>query len=233
MTSATQGYRDEDYNSDLEDTVRRPISVAQLLEREGYQAAAREAMARRTLTGVAAGAVLVFSAVVGGLLLHPSGTGANNTLASGAQNGDFSPPNGGAVPASSSSAPQSSAPTDTGSSVQPVANLSTTTTPAPAPHNTHGTGAPSGSTGTRASTSTPTQGTATQPTNPTSASSSPTTQSTTAPTSSTSSTSPANSSTSTNGSASPNTSTSANGGLLGTVGNVVSGVTQPVFNWFG
>ena len=92
MSSATNG----DYDDDLgHGYLRRPISVAQLLEREGYRPAARSRATRRALTGVAAGAVLALGAVVGTLLLnHASGNSAGDTLASGANIGDVVLSNG-------------------------------------------------------------------------------------------------------------------------------------------
>jgi len=92
VSSATNG----DYDDDLgHGYLRRPISVAQLLEREGYRPAARSRATRRALTGVAAGAVLALGAVVGTLLLnHASGNTAGDTLASGANIGDVMLSNG-------------------------------------------------------------------------------------------------------------------------------------------
>src|SRR5882724_5585530 len=86
VSSATNG----DYDDDLgHGYIRRPISVAQLLEREGYRPAARSRATRRALTGVAAGAV------VGSLLLnHASGNSAGDTLAAGSNIGDVMLSNG-------------------------------------------------------------------------------------------------------------------------------------------
>lgn len=82
MNSAT----DRDY--DLEATVRHPISVAQLLEREGFRPTERSRAARRALSGVTAGAVLALGAVVSTLFLnHGTRTTSGDTLASGAQSG--------------------------------------------------------------------------------------------------------------------------------------------------
>src|SRR5437660_1635051 len=51
----------------------RPISVGELLRREGHQGESHDSQARRALGGVAVGAVLAFGAVVGGLVLHNAG----------------------------------------------------------------------------------------------------------------------------------------------------------------
>lgn len=77
MNSATDG--DTDYLA--VEYLRRPISVAELLEREGYSPAGRRA-ARRALSGVTAGAVLALGAVVGTLFFHGERT-AGDSLATG------------------------------------------------------------------------------------------------------------------------------------------------------
>jgi hypothetical protein len=76
---------DSDYDDDLgHGYIRRPISVAELFEREGYRPAMRSKATKRALSGVAAGAVLALGAVVGSLLLNHGGTTtAGDTLASG------------------------------------------------------------------------------------------------------------------------------------------------------
>ncbi|HEX3590877.1 MAG TPA: hypothetical protein VHV74_14695 [Pseudonocardiaceae bacterium] len=100
MNSATDG--DTDYLA--VEYLRRPISVAELLEREGYTPAGRRA-ARRALCGVTAGAVLALGAVVGTLFFHGERT-AGDSLASGglAQSG------GDIVLAETSSGPAAATP---------------------------------------------------------------------------------------------------------------------------
>lgn len=62
----------------------RMIPVSELLNRERPGSAVPDSQARRTLGGVAAGAVLAFSAVVGGFLLHhPHESGALSGDATG------------------------------------------------------------------------------------------------------------------------------------------------------
>ncbi len=78
---------DSDSTEDFGIPFRRPISVAQLLEREGFRPADRTRATRRALTGVAAGAVLTVGAVVGSLFLNHGQTAPRDTLASGSQSG--------------------------------------------------------------------------------------------------------------------------------------------------
>jgi hypothetical protein len=236
VSLATNG----DYDDDLgHGYLRRPISVAQLLEREGYRPAARSRATRRALTGVAAGAVLALGAVVGSLLLnHASGNTAGDTLASGSKIGDVVLSNGAHQQAIAPS-PKTDQAGQVGSAAvadttqpqivqnggqaatKPVTRLSTvpaqtgrTTAATPVtPNTTQSTPATSGTSTTPAapSGSTPAPSTSTSPP--------PSTPTTQAP--------PASSS----------GSSSGGGGLLGTVTGTLTGtlnsVTQPVFSWFG
>jgi hypothetical protein len=93
---------DGDSTEELETAIRRPISVAQLLEREGFRPASRARTTRRALSGVAAGAVLTVGAVVGGLFLNHGQTSGRDTLATAGldkSGGDvvLSESNGGAI----------------------------------------------------------------------------------------------------------------------------------------
>lgn len=82
MGFATAGNSDGWPTDDLGTTIRHPISVAALLEREGFEPVRRRA-ARRALSGVAAGAVLTLGAVVGSLFLNHGRTTTGDTLAAG------------------------------------------------------------------------------------------------------------------------------------------------------
>ncbi len=234
MSLATDG----DYDDDLgHGYLRRPISVTELLEREGYRPAARSRATRRALTGVAAGAVLALGAVVGSLLLnHATGSTAGDTLASGSS-GDIVL-NHGHSPAVVAPAAKS----------QPATNGTTTSSNSAQPKVTQG--------GGRGVSSHPvvvvpvqkpvtapvtTQSTQSAPTAPTSTSTLSSTAPATGgtPSTSTSTTAPATSTPATS-TTSPSTGTSSstsNGGLLGAVTGTLTGtldsVTQPVFNWFG
>jgi len=237
VSSATNG----DYGDDLgHGYLRRPISVAQLLEREGYRPAARSRATRRALTGVAAGAVLALGAVVGTLLLnHTSGNSAGDTLASGANIGDVMLSNGNHQQAVAPAPKTHPAIGQVGDAA--VANTTqpqivqnggqaatkpvnrTATTPAspnlftPATPNT-----------TQSTPATPNTGTSTPVTPATSSSTSTTPATSAAPPTATTPAQPAP----TTGS-----SSSGGGGLLGTVTGTLAGtlnsVTQPVFGWFG
>ena len=234
MSSATDG----DYDDDLgHGYIRRPISVAQLLEREGYRPAVRSRATRRALTGVAAGAVLALGAVVGSLLLNHAGdNAAGNTLASGSTGADIVLSNHQPAP-SQTSAAQTSAATQNG-----TAAISNTTQPQVVQNGGHGvTSHPKtvqrpGSAGgvTVASPSTPaTPGTSAAPA--TSTTPAAPVAGTTTPDTSTS----AGGNTPPAASSSPSTPTSSgsSGGLLGNVTGTLTGtlssVTQPVFSWFG
>jgi hypothetical protein len=227
-----------DYDDDLgHGYLRRPISVAQLLEREGYRPAARSRATRRALTGVAAGAVLALGAVVGSLLLnHASGNTAGDTLASGSNVGDVMLSNGShqqvvapkALPAGGQVGDAAVANTTQPQIVQKGGQAATkpvtkvATPPARANVLTPAT--------TNSTQSTPVTSGSASTAPVTSATSSSATPSTTAnpPTS----TAPATATPSTGSS-----SSSGGGGLLGTVTGTLAGtlnsVTQPVFNWFG
>lgn len=236
MSFSTDGGYD-----DLDDapTIRRPISVAQLLEREGYRPASRSRTTRRALTGVAAGAVLALGAVVGSLLLnHATGNSAGNTLASGsAGSADIVLSNQqpaatqnqqpaardqqqiGTAAIAASTQPQGvRTGTTHRAATNPAQQQQQSTAPA-APTTTQSTQSAPVSTST---TSTAPTGTSSSAATPPSSASTPTSQQQ-APTDATSSTT--------------NSNNSSNGGLLGAVTGTVTGtlnsVTQPVFNWFG
>jgi hypothetical protein len=221
---------------------RGPISVAQLLEREGFQPASRSRTTRRALTGVAAGAVLALGAVVGSLLLNHGTANTNgDTLASGsqaggdivlAQNGQSS----SAATAASSGTAQSTTPADqaapadaSNNTAQVVQNgstgkitINTRTSTATA---RKATTAPSTTSGGNASSGPATTAPAPSSTPTASSTPTPSPQSSAAPTS-----------TSGNGNTSGATSatpTSANNSLLGTVSGTLTSVTDPVFSWFG
>ncbi|HEY3609209.1 MAG TPA: hypothetical protein VGL06_17040 [Pseudonocardiaceae bacterium] len=235
MSVATNG----DYDDDLgHGYLRRPISVAQLLEREGYRPAARSRATRRALTGVAAGAVLALGAVVGSLLLnHASGNTAGDTLASGANVGDVMLSNGShqqvaapspkALPAGGQVGDAAVANTTQPQIVQQGGRAATkpvtkvATPPAQA-------GVRTPATSTIQSTPVTTGSTSTTPVTPATSGSATPSTSANPPTS----TAPAT--------ATPSTSSapsSGGGGLLGSVTGTLAGtlnsVTQPVFGWFG
>ena len=235
MSLATEG----DYGDDLgHGYIRRPISVAQLLEREGYRPAARSRATRRALTGVAAGAVLALGAVVGSLLLNHAGNNtAGDTLASGSGGNEIvlgnHQPAVSTYPknvaqqqigtSASTTTPQSvGTPSTTHAQTHPqtpVAAHPVVNSPVVPQSTRSATTAPTTSTTQSAPTST----TTTSPATGTTPSTNPPAQPAPAPTSSTS----------TNGSG----GSQNNGGLLGTVTGTLTGtlssVTQPVFSWFG
>jgi len=233
VSLATEG----DYGDDLgHGYIRRPISVAQLLEREGYRPAARSRATRRALTGVAAGAVLALGAVVGSLLLNHAGNNtAGDTLASGSGGNEIVL--GNHQPAVSTY-PKNVAQQQIGTSAS-TTTPQAVTTPSTTQAQTHPQ-APAArpvvnnpvvpQSSTRSATTTPATST-TQ--------SAPTSTTTTTPATGTPSTNapvqpapPATSTTPSNGNGNSN-----NGGLLGAVTGTLTGtlnsVTQPVFNWFG
>lgn len=234
--------------------IRRPISVAALLEREGYSPSARSKATRRALTGVAAGAVLALGAVVGSLFLNHGTTTTGDTLAAGQSGGDIVLAESGNqlgtttttnVPTQSLAGAPSSAPGTTSNGAQPAQH----TQPAPRSADGHdgtisGSWAPAMNSGTQAAAPT-TQNSAptTQSTAPTTA---PTTQS--APQSTTQSAPSTGTPTSTTAAtggpattphattAAPSTSSTSSqggGGLLGTVTGTLNDLTNPVFSWFG
>lgn len=218
-------------------TVRHPISVADLLAREGYKPSVRERMARRTLTGVAAGAVLALGAVAGSLLLNhgtPNTTGG--TLAAGTSNGTFQQYGDAAASTATSPSQQQSTTTD----APPVAPMVHTVSGSPVAGSAgkaKTVDVPARTTTSRAATAPVSSAPSTAPTSSVPAASAPA-PSSSAPASSapvsSQPTAPAQppSSTST-----PPPSSGGNGGLLGTVTGTVTGVvgsvTQPVFSWFG
>lgn len=235
MSLATEG----DYGDDLgHGYIRRPISVAQLLEREGYRPAARSRATRRALTGVAAGAVLALGAVVGSLLLNHAGNNtAGDTLASGSGGNEIVL--GNHQPAVATY-PKNVA-------QQQTSTGTTTPQTVSAPSTTHVQTHPQTPARVRPAVSDPVvPQSATRSATTTPATS--TTQS--APTTSTTTTAPATGTPSTNAPVQPApTPTSSapsngggngngnNGGLLGAVTGTLTGtlnsVTQPVFSWFG
>ena len=235
MSFATDGKTE-----DLGPAYRRgPISVAQLLEREGFQPATRSRATRRALTGVAAGAVLALGAVVGSLLLnHGTDNSNGDTLASGNQSGgDIVLAEGGqsntSVVTPATAAQVSTPAGSVASNANAVPNSSTgrITIASRSTTSTH-----------RVTTTTPASGTAgsggTVTTTSTAATSSaPATTSSTPSTQSAPTTSASSSTTSNSAAGSSSTATSSNnGGLVGDVAGTVSGtlssVTTPLFNWF-
>jgi hypothetical protein len=231
VSLATDGNYDDDLGHGY---IRRPISVAQLMEREGYRPAARSRATRRALTGVAAGAVLALGAVVGSLLLnHATGNTAGDTLAAGSSADVVLGGHQQAAAVSPRAATQNGTKAISNVGQTPIAPnpgrvvtgqpVRTVTTPA--------TGSTQSQPGGTAQTPAPAQapvtpqsGTST-PTNPTSTTPTGTKPTTTAPTASG------------GGAPAPSSSSSSNGGLLGAVTGTLTGtlnsVTQPVFSWFG
>jgi hypothetical protein len=232
VSLATNG----DYDDDLgQGTIRRPISVAQLLEREGYRPAARSRATRRALTGVAAGAVLALGAVVGSLLLnHASGNSAGDTLASGSKIGDVVLSNG-AHQQAIAPAPQSNSAGQVGS-----AAVADTTQPQIVQNGGQAATKPvtrfstvPAQTG-RTNAATPAAPNTTQSTPATSGTSTTPATSSTAPAPSTNTTPPPSTTpTKTTPPSSGSGSSAGGGGLLGTVTGTLNSVTQPIFNWFG
>lgn len=254
---------DSDYDDDDlgHGYIRRPISVAELCEREGYQPATRSRATKRALSGVAAGAVLALGAVVGSLLLNHGGPAtAGDTLASGGIG-----QSGGDIvlaetsPQTSTVAPGGTHSTSPTTSTSGTATKSTTvvttdgkrTWTGSAQHNTSvgnqgpGNHSPVSSATTKSGTASITTGTTTTTTAPTTSTTTTTapTTGTTAPTTGSTSTTtppatttPSSPTTGTTTTTPPSTTTGSsgdNGGLLGTVTGVLGNVTQPVFNWFG
>jgi hypothetical protein len=218
----------------------RPISVGELLRREGQASEPRDSQARRALGGVAVGAVLAFGAVVGGLVLHNAGAAPSDMpVAGGGSAGGMG--FNGSVPVASTGTIGSNSP-----KIQPAANTTNTsvagnqngTTPSSVGGSALG-GAPSK---TIAQTTDPTypstSGTLPTTTGSTSTGATSTGTSTTSHSSgstnpSTTSSNPGSTSTGTTTTGSNGGGSNGGGGLLGTVGNTLGSVTQPVFNWFG
>lgn len=236
MTSTTGGNL---FGYEPDDMPTRSIPVGELLRREGHASVARAFDRRRgVLTGVAAGAVLAIGAAVGSLVIGHSDSGAN-ALASGASGaGALVPEDGaGAIAASTGGSSAQAGPQQqqVTPNVAPMAQVTPRAATPRAPQANHqpvrtgaAPGAPTAATSTtrsaQPSTSTPPSA------------SSPGTGTTSAPPSTSSSSSPSSSSTPSTppSTTTPPSSGSGNdGGLLGTVGGVLGGVTQPVFNWFG
>ena len=228
----------------------RPISVGELLRREGQQSESHDSQARRALGGVAVGAVLAFGAVVGGLVLHNAGaTPTDMPVAGGGSAGG--PGFNGSVPIASTGTIGSRSP-----QVQPAANTSSstsassaaTTNPASTQHCTNVPvgGATSNSIAQTTDPQSYPSASGTLPTTTGSASTSTSTGSTSTSTGSTSTSHGSGSTTGTSSSTAGSTSTStttttgsngggsgSGGGLLGGVGDALGSVTQPVFSWFG
>jgi hypothetical protein len=253
VNSATDG--DTDYLA--VEYLRRPISVAELLEREGYTPAGRRA-ARRALSGVTAGAVLALGAVVGTLFFHGERT-AGDSLASGglAQSG------GDIVLAETSSGPAVAtahqvvapkvAPAPKMAKAAPKAGLvpgsrvgsddisrgqggAASVGSAPvtsAPQSTAGAMAPSTTTDSARSTSRSLQSqpatTTTPPPTDNSTASTPPTDTSTPPTD-TSVPSTTDAPVTTTQTAPP---TTTGNGLVGGLAGALGNVTSPVFDWFG
>jgi outer membrane biosynthesis protein TonB len=221
--------------------LRRPISVAQLLEREGYRPTVRSRTARRALSGVAAGAVLTLGAVVGSLFLnHGQRTTGDLASAGLAQSGgdivlaESNTPPGSAPSATHTAAATTPAPT---ASRTPTAHHQATQRTVTTPTHQNRTEATHQNPTTQhqqppalAATTTPQQQstptTQSDPTattqltpNTTTGTSTPATPTTTQPT------------TTTQPPTTQPTSTTPDG-LIGGVGQVLGSVTQPVFDWF-
>jgi hypothetical protein len=233
---------------------RKPISVAALLEREGYRPRTRSRATKRALSGVAAGAVLALGAVVGSLLLnHGASSTAGDTLASGSQSG-------GDIVLAESGTPYGTAQTSTthaGTSATTPRTTPSASSGAPrvSQNGTHGathghtddsvatgrgytgysganrstTSSPVTTTTGRTTTDAPTT-TGAAPTTTAPTTTPPATTTDTTPSGSTSSTAPSTTSDTTTP---PATTSSSGGGVLGTVTGTLDDVTAPVFNWFG
>jgi hypothetical protein len=219
----------------------RPISVGELLRREGHQSESHDSQARRALGGVAVGAVLAFGAVVGGLVLHNAGATPSDMPAAGGGTAGGVGFNG-SVPVASTGTIGSNSP-----KIQPAANTTTvnpgiTTQRGGAPNNS-GRALGGGAVGTTVdptpdSSFPGTSGTLPTSTGSTSTGTSTSTGSTSTGTSTGTSKPGSTSSSSGTTTGSTPTSTGSNsgsggGGLLGAVGSTLGSVTQPVFNWFG
>ncbi|HEY4454526.1 MAG TPA: hypothetical protein VGN81_09480 [Pseudonocardiaceae bacterium] len=231
----------------------RPISVGELLRREGQQSESHDSQARRALGGVAVGAVLAFGAVVGGLVLHNAGATPSDMPVAGGGTAGGAGFNGSVPIASTGTIGSHHSP-----QVQPAANT-TATNPGTVQHNNTPNGANGNALGGAASnsvaqTTDPQSYPSSSGTLPSSTGSSSTSTTTGSTSTSTGSTTTSHNSGggSTTGTSSSNpststgsTTTSANsgggsgsgsnggGGLLGAVGSTLGSVTQPVFNWFG
>lgn len=228
-----------DYDDDLgHGYIRRPISVAQLLEREGFSPSSRSKATRRALTGVAAGAVLALGAVVGSLFLNHGATTTGDTLASGQSGGDIVLAESGnhlqsTNPASVPSQSLATAPASTPNVVAQTAPLTKaaqrTTTSSHNDGTISGSWTPSTSAGTKAAAP------STQSAAPVTTQSAPATQSAPSSGASTPATTTAPPTTATNNSSAntQGTDSTSGGGLLGTVTGTLGDVTGSLFNWFG
>ncbi|HEX5119452.1 MAG TPA: hypothetical protein VFW65_30040 [Pseudonocardiaceae bacterium] len=227
--------------------LRRPISVAQLLEREGYRPTVRSRTARRALSGVAAGAVLTLGAVVGSLFLnHGQRTTGDLAAAGMAQSGgdivlaESNTPPGSAPAATHATAVTTPASTSRTATTHHQATQKTATTPRTThqddhPQTTHQN--PSTQQQQQQPTTQPQQPTATTQSAPTA-----TTQLTQNTSTSTSTPAPTTQPTTTTTqpttqppTTQPTTTTQTpppDNGLIGGVGQVLGSVTQPVFDWF-
>lgn len=224
--------------------LRRPISVTELLEREGFRPEARSRATRRALSGVAAGAVLALGAVVGSLFLsHPVTTPNGDTLASGSQSG-------GDIVLAESGTPSSQVPSQSLGTSTPAAPAQVNPArSAPAQQQANGSST-SRSDGTISGSWSPSTNSVTPSTNsaashavtqsPSTSQAAPSTQSTPPSSSSAPSTASTPSSSPSTASTPPASSTntnanqqSSNGGLVGAVTGTLNDLTAPVFNWFG
>lgn len=225
--------------------LRRPISVTELLEREGFRPQARSRATRRALSGVAAGAVLALGAVVGSLFLsHPVTTANGDTLASGSQSG-------GDIVLAESGTPSSQVPSQSLGTATPAAPAQAgPARTAPVQQHANGSSTPR-SDGTISGSWSPSSNTVTPNTNSASShavTQSPSTSQAAPSTQSAPPSSSAPSTASTPSSSSPSTAStppaasstnpnsnqqSSNGGLVGAVTGTLGDLTAPVFNWFG
>lgn len=235
VTAITSGYGYYRRTGDLEQSVpatERRIPVTELLRREGCPLEPTVPPTRRALGGVAAGAVLAFGAVVGGLMAQHANTPANATGnmadqpvpyqgagVGGQPQGGGQSPVGAPLGSGTSAAPGSSLST---AAVMSVAQVTSTATNQPAGGST---GAGRGGSGA-ASTSAP----STTSNTPPPSSSAPTT-----PPSQQSggTTTPKPPPSSSSGSTSTPPPSSGGGGLLGTVGGVLDGLLHPVTGLLG
>ena len=235
MSSRTHGDwfgpDEDDTPTDVHRAVQRPISVAALLRREGHDGPSQEGMTRRTLTGVAAGAVMVFSAAVGSLLLHHGDTPTG--AVAGSANGDVLAADGAIAGTSTPAANQQSLPTSSYTTTAPAATPKVNTIPKTVTHSRATANAP-------ATTQAPVATTSQAP----ASSSAPASTAAPSNSGSTSTSTPSSTAGNSSSSATPSTSssstTSSNGGLLGTVTGTVTGVLSGVnnvanstFSWFG
>jgi hypothetical protein len=237
VTAVTSGYGYYRRMGDLEQSVpvnERRIPVTELLRREGYPLEPTVPPTRRALGGVAAGAVLAFGAVVGGLMAQhasaPANVGGNMADQPAPYQGADAagqPPQGGGqslvgAPLAGGKSATPGSPLST-TTVVSVAQVTSTATNQPS-SDSAGTGAVRGGGSSVASTSAP----STTPNAPAPSSSSPT-----PPPSlqSSGTTTPKPSSPSPSSPTPP--PSSSGGGVIGTVGGVLDGLLHPVTGLLG